>query len=569
MTSEAINRNTIILDKETILLKRNEILNSSDEAYFIDILKDEELRFKKNKNDMSYLSGGSGLVFIFINLFESTKDKSYLKKGKELVLNNYESFLNNKYVGSSLYNGKSGLLLTTLYLYLLYKDKELISVLEKALESIFKDCVLNEDNYPVWYNPLQFVAKPLCSFGYGIAGIAYTLLIVNSFIQSKILLEVIEKINDYIFKTLGEDIDLKCDFRKEVKSLSDIERYESYLENENFDAFEDGIENHSIEHGKLGILFYLKFYKNELLDLKTSFESEKINEQKLITESTLQYIVSKEDIKKHKSFLLPYFRHLAPQKLDGLGLTLDSKLYELIIANNYKITFSYLKSLDEDFKFRNLDVDIDWLIDKASDENHKTNIKVNYEYDKELIYQKSKTYLRTSKYISYIHSQDRIMQSLSIADTELINQKLVFTKENEIKNFFSNTEGKISKHSCLWQYSIDSGIEAYQLDMMSFIIFRFKKVKSIKQALYEMLVFCKLTKQKKLKPLIDFSNSKDKNDFIQRFPFLFIYQIRLFIKDGILEEAKKESQKSTIKTSLLSLVLKCLRVNVATQISKA
>ncbi|MFD2588180.1 lanthionine synthetase LanC family protein [Croceitalea marina] len=562
MILKETNTEYLKLDEPAVFIRRQKILDSLDTQKSIILLKKEEEYFQSNPEDMSYLTGGSGLVFLYLDLFEKTKNNSYLEKSKYILLNNYADFLNNKYAGNGLYKGKSGLLLTAFYFYLFSQDEKLIPVLQEILEFIFEDCILTEEKYAVWYNPLQLVTKPLCSFGHGVSGIAYVLSIINSSVQDANLSKLIDKINGYIYETLGEEIDVFCDFRREILNSTDLELFKNHLINKGIDVFEKGEKDYSIEHGRLGILFYKAFDKHSMSELETVFGRQDANQQANSVKSTLQYLLKVNETNENKNFLLPYLNPDTSLNLNQKAFVDSTKFYESLIKSNYKKTFRYLKSINQDFQFKTVNFDLKSIILNEVDAvDHINNILANCEYDENFIYKRYTVHRNVRSYISSVLAQDRIMESLSILDDDLLNKKLIFKKKNEIKTFYCNSNGEVKQQFCIWKYSSEEGIEEYVMDMMSFILNRFNKIKSIRQVLYEMILYCKLSGKKKLKPLIDYSNSKNKEDLILRLPFLFVYQIRVLIKDGILEYVEEGEKKFTTLEALLFLILKSLRVN--------
>ena len=77
-----------------------------------------------------------------------------------------------------------------------------------------------------------------------------------------------------------------------------------------------------------------------------------------------------------------------------------------------------------------------------------------------------------------------------------------------------------AKARLFWKYQPEEGLEEVSIGFLAPIIDRFGTAKKIETALIETLLSCRLMPAGRLEPLIRYSSSKNKKDFLQRLPFL-------------------------------------------------
>ena len=539
-----------------------------EKAY--ELLVKQQFIFEMNSFDMSYLRGGSGLIFIYLKTYEKTNDKALLEKSKKMILNNSERFINSSYVDCSLYSGKSGLLLVALMLYQKMESKDLEKHIEDIAKSLLSGAFIKGKSL-VWFNHLQLVSEPLCSFGYGLSGIAYVLNFLNSFCHGVPLNNVINEIDNYIYDTIGTDVDYNCDYRKDILNKEQLYLHTQKYIDGDIDFFRNGTTDYSIENGWLGIAYYLTYRGLKVKTVLNNFQKHDINQLSYVIKSLekgkeieFSFVNSKNSTNwvnnlssvEDNCFLLPIYEFLPlKQKLKFLD---PPMVNDIVFKNNYNKLFNYLKAKSVTLKWgvKGGD-DLKISILEINDEIIKTRAQSIFNYEKDFLEKRLKYIQNPYENIKTIIMENKTMSLLKISDSELISKRLIFQRKKEIKKCYSwDLENKFSEKYYMWKFNPEKGLEEYPLDVLSFIVFRFKKSKSIRQALLEIMVFCKFSKEKKLKNLIAHSNSKNKNDLINRLPFLLIYQIRLLLKDQILEFENYESRDENIKEKTIDFILK-------------
>jgi Lanthionine synthetase C-like protein len=547
-----MNSDSTILTYNTYpgLAERQSILQKINDNYSFEELK---TAFDKQESvpglvasDMSFLTGKSGLIYLYIKAFEKNRNPYFLSKAEEIFQpGNCIPFINNTFNGSSLYKGKAGLLFAGLYLYSHTEKEDTAKIIEKIILQIIEEAVLGGNNI-FWYNPLQLVIRPLCSFGSGASGIAYVFKLIDNLSSEKPFSQLTQYIDNYIESCLNKDQIERCDFRKEIYSYAD---YSTHLESykiRNLEFFKKGEVCLDIENGLAGINFYLQFSQTpeHIKDLfRTKSQLVKQKSENILNSSDSILTPSFDKKLKFPFFLLARFK----------------EMYKIILKNNFPISVQSISKTvfnatsdnipPESFLFSQINL--------IKDEKRREFVMSIFEHEKLLLEKKYRLRQNPLEHISASIQLREIIAPLNITNKDLLNKTLIVNKDMELKTFYrfhSEKSTTPEKGLCYWLYNTETGISEYSIEQIGFIIFMFKKAKTIKYALFQVILFMLFSNVKKIQPLIDYSNSKNKKDIITRMPFLFLYQIRLLIKDNILVFDEKPKRLTSIRDHFISLL---------------
>lgn len=560
--------------------------------------------------NLSFEHGATGIAYTFIKIFEVTHNKTYLTRACDIITVNSNHYLDSQETGDSLFSGRCGIILVLLFLL----DKTSESKFLKYLESYSKSVIMNAvviDNGLAWYNPYELITRPLGSYGYGSAGIGYTFDLLGEYFDCALFKEVATKAYAYVEEScLDSSTGTWRDYRKNIYGRKDFEEHmENYLNN-NVSFFGESIFNHSIAHGTSGIGF-AQLHKGLNIENMNDISSiEFLNDAEAID---MAHLYLELNSKHNRSlyldkvvFLLKNSTHKNELDLALLKISIlkkeschymfpkiqlgscKSKKKEKVFSNFGKLTIllahipfertiSYLKEFDSveaigektSSEF-SLPVEFipKWIDNLYLTSNQLKVLSETYDYERRLQGEVLKLKQNPVHHIAQFIAEVKRIESLNIEDTELIKRELVVSNTISVHkryvevDMISQIIDLPEQIDVLWKYSTQDGIEEMPYGLMGFIVFRFKKSKSIETAMMEVLLYCCLAKEKELKPLIEYSSSKNKKDLINRLPFLFIYQIRLLVADGVLEFTDSTSKGFDIKRTFLKTVLGVMKVSI-------
>jgi hypothetical protein len=155
------------------------------------------------------------------------------------------------------------------------------------------------------------------------------------------------------------------------------------------------------------------------------------------------------------------------------------------------------------------------------------------------------------------------VELLDITDEALLKKTLVLSDAIirdrtylDIKDFSTITKRPPKKKVVFWRYDTEAGVSEFVPGFLSIIIDRFTNPETIQTALMEIMLYCIIRKERSLKPLIDYANSRNKAQFIRRIPFLFLSELRLLIADGVLVFDTDEKATHSLKHKISGLLLR-------------
>lgn len=596
--SFCFNSFSLILHAEVYLgiQKRNQLIDL--------LIKQATPYFLAQKNNLSFANGLAGFVYCLIKAYERTKDKKYLNQSVDLILKDHSSFLNSKYVGDSLHAGRAGVLFVIFYLYVLTQNTDLLNLINQYSRKIISNAI-PYGTALVWYNPTQLVIQPLCSLGYGVAGIGYVFWLLSKYFDHPPFKLIYDKVSKYLNTQAANIEKATVDYRSEIKNFADLEQHK--MNTDSF--FENPQINYSAAHGLSGILFFYarthapipKWNQDDYLDsldmrylLLNLTNSTKNNTLINNQSKTLQPLSfpSSASLLEQAVFQLNYQKGVSTNYwFPELNFNIEqgeikekailiktNEIQQLLLYKKFPKTFNTINSIPEigNFPDQNQGLNISKetvhkIIKKAKASELQQNILQSLlQYDENLWEVKKQLMHNPKNHLNVFLEFKKRLLSLQILDTVLLQKSLQITPELTFKKYFvvddiSKTNQAPPETMVFWKKEVETGIKEIPMGFLYVIVQLFKKGKKIETALLEMIFYCVLQKEKKLNPLIKFSNSKNKKDLLDRLPFLFIYQIRLLVADGILSFYKPERGLgfTAIKPKILKLILQTLNITYA------
>ncbi|MEM9547320.1 MAG: lanthionine synthetase LanC family protein [Bacteroidota bacterium] len=539
-----------------------------------------------NPQNMSYVNGGAGLIYIGIKLFEITKNENYLNRALKIIQEHSLYYLESDQVSENLFTGRSGMLLSTLYLYDQTKNSELLKIIDQLSRKILSK-VVNLEGALAWYVPFELSKHPLCSFGHGTAGVGYVFQQLGDYFDYPFFKKIAALCFSYVNGVgFDEEHNLWEDFRRNIESASDLEKHVRYFENKDCSFFETPSFEYDIEHGAAGILFALSHSdelsaiwdlsqsskaqtSKDILDLiqvhvanfQSSGDREELRQAHTLSKHSL---LNKNEIdeievanlsctllsEKACTFYLPQAqfdrgsnaRISLPFLTDELFLNNLAKQYygytiQLLISRNIKVVLNQLTS-----PVFHLDRCINAILNRVKTKNSDVDaILQTFEYERLLNRFKLKIKHNPIWHVhEFLSFKTRIAQ-LQIKNKELGDKQLVLSKQATIKTHYVvndhlgkklETPRAVSK---LWKRDTDKGIVEIDIEPIRFILDSYKVPNSVKTGLTETMSFCKALNDVQLRPLLSYSDSRDKKHLLQRLPFIYLYQIKILISEGVLE----------------------------------
>lgn len=608
----SINQNTKFFDNDNIesvnqlILFFLELNKFSNEDFLpvINILVNKNIEnLERDTISISYINGGLGVAYTLLKVFDMTKNEVYFEKAEILITKSSMAVFNSKYVSDSLFCGRAGVLLLLLKLYDVKRSKSTLDMIDYFSKEIISNAVPFGDGL-AWYNPLQFIIQPLCSFGHGAAGIGYVFNILGDYFNHSPFKKIGEKAFIYVNKyCLDNETSLWYDFRRDIETEEEFNFYCLAYKNNNYIPFKAHSLNYSIENGIAGIIFsQIDSYPiSNLISIISN------NENSFEINLDLFYVLNNQVSQWDNSDNFDFETYLSRV----VSIVENSEIHDI---NNALILISYINKstckfnlpqlgLSKNFKAQKSDLFVsNSEIELFLFKNHfpKTNIVLNriqkkidanlensilfpdqylqhsleysvlndsikssilkiFNYENELFKLKYKYKQNCFFHINeMIRIKDRFSE-LNVSENSFNKLFLTRSKDINSKSIFVSYQDLFNdqKEICMyWKYDSEYGIIEKPLNLMDFISSRFKEGKCIQTNLIELTFYFHLKKEEDLKVFIEESNSNNKKDFIQRLPFLLNYQLRLLIVEGVLEITNKKKINVIIYNFCLNNIYK-------------
>lgn len=540
--------------------------------------------------DMCFMNGGASILYTYVKLYEFTLEEKYLKKSLTIMDRCSDYFLESDQVGESLFAGRSGLLLNILYLYHASKDDKLLDLINKLTRKIISNAVQIEGGL-AWYNPLEMVIQPLCSFGYGASGIGFVFDALGRYFDHEPFREVGKKSFFYASELCyDKKLHVWNDYRKNIVDKDDLSQHIEKFEDGDNSFFEKPGIDHSIAHGSAGILYAQLSHKSVVNNVKTLsqvvlhsnediialahinlelFNKERheelfANARALISKLAYQkgeigYLYSailKVSFIKGEScaYQFPKF-DLNPGGNSSMSSKFlsDIDICELLTEKVFEKTIQCIRSLnifDSRHEGReawiNPHVFFSNKINSSRVDEQISNIMNEvFEYEKELSQFRLRRRFNPYWHVKQLIALREKITSLQMPDTALEFKKITISQTTILRHVYSEIATNLSTPvdkpdttQIFWKYDLEKGVIERTLGPIQILVELFRQPKSIKNALEEILNYCELLTDDEIEPLIGYSNSRSREDLLNRLPFVLPYQVKILIADGILEFAE-------------------------------
>ncbi|WP_394749645.1 lanthionine synthetase LanC family protein [Spongiimicrobium salis] len=553
------------------------------------LLKQAQNVYSLSPNNMSFKDGGSGIIYIYVWLYKLTKNDMYLREALLLIDNCTDYFLESDQVSESLFAGRSGLLLNTFYLFHLSKEKRLLHLIDRLSRKIISNAVQIKGGL-AWYNPFELIIRPLCSFGYGVSGIAYVFQLLGKYFNHDPFNEIANRSFFYINEQcLDENSNSWCDFRKNIVDEKDLAEHMEKFSNGEISFFKNPNVDHSIAHGSAGII-YSQLNDKGSIDRIPSYNKKKLFssvEVIGIAQIQLELFSRKKDEEYYKNakeflsklnlqkgekeyislatlrlamskgtsciFHFPQFDFYPDSTNSSLSNSFlsDADIYNSLTKKRFPKTTDVTNQLPMLNFERNLrkawgDPEAFFMdIIKSTNEDRVVLNAVRniFEYEKQLNHLRLEQRFNPYYHVKYMDVLGTRMNALQIPEERLELEDIILSETAMLKKFHPISISSMpSSHNTagvlmFWKYDLEKGVVEINLEPIKFLLDLFRKPKCIKSALKDLLYYCELLDDQALHPLITYSNSKNRADLIRRLPFVFPYQIKILIADGILKFA--------------------------------
>lgn len=562
-----------------------------------------------NPNNISFLDGTTGVAYAFLKIYEFTANQRHVERSSSLVLNAKQYYLNDSYVGDSLFSGRSGILLTLLALYDVTGECIYLELMDECIRKILANAYFIAEGL-AWYNPLQLVMRPLASFGYGASGIGYAFRKMGAYFNHPAFEAVAGKAFGYVSRDCYDPkVKQWRDYRKDILDDADFQKHITNFERNNVAYFESPSFCHCMDHGTAGICLSQVSDKSildgiafpptsqlspaEALDIAHVYielHSVYKQDQYLSGAEKILKILTPDKVARidigllqasvllgescHYKFPRFTFRN-AGQRPD-FRFTSVEDAQRILFENRFKKTSACLHQLERKdvvAKEKNqLLLPAEYLESEVRaleiSQDLASFVSNTFAYEKKLYDAKVAYKQNPLMHIRDFIAKNKNIESLNIEDSALVRKRLVVSAEAVFHKVYVplKTLDQVPKvpktYSVFWKFSLEEGIEEVPLSMIGFIVSRFNQPKSIETALLEVLLYCYFMKELKLEPLIKHSNSKSKKDLLKRLPFLFIYQVRLLVADGILAFDDSRDGKVNFQQAVLKRISKIIGIPV-------
>lgn len=540
-----------------------------------------------SRNNMSFINGGSGVLYAYVCLYNLTTENKYLEKSLKIIETCSDYFLESDQVDESLFLGRSGLLLNVFYVFHLSKNNKLLNLINRLSCKIISNAVQIGRGL-AWYNPFELVIQPLCSYGYGASGIGYVFDILGHYFNHEPYKEIARKSFFYVNEQcFDKNSNFWKDYRKNIVNEKDLsEHTDKFIKDDN-SFFKKHNIDHSIDHGSAGIVY------SQLNNIAVQDKVSTLNKSHLFSDEDLislahinlelfnkrqddKYFIKAKSLvsdlnyqKKERCYLylailkLSLFKgkscvfkfsgfEFKPEKdniLSNTQFLSDANIYDLLNKKMFKKTIECFKTFDlfnsesegkkawehseEFFENKIKSINVESKISKV--------IKEVFEYEKDLNDLKLEQRFNPYWHIKELTVLNDRINSLQIPEQQLelkniiISETVILRKtHHQLSKIIVASEKDIDGILMFWKYDLEKGVVEINLEPIKFLLDLFKKPKCIKVALKEILYYCELLNDEEIIPLVEYSNSINRKDLIRRLPFVFSYQVKILISDGVL-----------------------------------
>lgn len=541
-------------------------------------------------NDMCFIHGGASILYAYVKFYELTREEKYLKKSLMLIDRCSDYFLESDQVGESLFLGRSGLLLNILYIFHVSKDDKLLNFIDKLTRKIISNAVQVEGGL-AWYNPFEMVIQPLCSFGYGASGIGFVFDALGQYFNHEPFKEVAKKSFFYVNELCyDKKLNIWNDYRKNIVDKVDLSEHIEKFEDGDNSFFEKPSIDHSIAHGSAGILYAQLSHKSVVNNVKTLSKVELHSNEDIIALVHINLELFNKE--RHEEFLANarvfisklgyqkgeigylYLAILKVSLIKGESCTYQFPKFDLNLGNNSSMSPKFLSDIDIcelltekvfektiqcikslnifDSKHEGREA---WINPHVFFSNKINSSKVDtqisnimnkvFEYEKELNQFRLRRRFNPYWHVKQLIALREKITSLQIPDRTLEFKKITISKttilrhvHSQISTNLSTPVDKIDTIQIFWKYDLEKGVIERTLGPIQILVDLFRQPKSIKSALEEILNYCELLNDDEIEPLIGYSNSRSRQDLLNRLPFVLPYQVKILIADGVLEFAE-------------------------------
>lgn len=535
-------------------------------------------------NRLSYINGGAGAMYIYIKLFELTGRDSYLQQATDIALLESDYYVKSDQVSEGLFEGRAGLLLATLYLYDKTHHPALLQLMDQLTRKILSRAQLVGRTL-AWPAPFQLVAQAVCSFGYGSAGIGYVFALLADYFNHSFFAEVADKCFAYVNEQcFNEEKGLWEDYRRSISTAREFHRtMHAFKHAKSFS--EEPIFNYGIAHGAAGIIF-AQLNNPAILHRLTALTPAELTDHQELTDLAQLYLAAHVRYPEHGFFEraaalsrilesnvttentstfaalqlaleqeTPLSFYLPELHLEGHSVA--TQVVSFITKEEWQQAFAEVHckrtlslwqffrpdealpcfSQDQFSPLRALESTLS-SVELGADQSEA--LQRSYTYERQLYDRRLKTQLQPALFISqFISRKERIAQ-LQIKNAALVEKKLVVSQQVAIQELLlppepADLNRELKRTYLLWLDDLEKGVDELEVAPIRFVLEGFQSPKKIKSALIETLNYCKSLNAQEIQPLLTFSNSRDKKHLLGRLPFIYMYQIKILIVDGVLE----------------------------------
>ncbi|MEM1336653.1 MAG: lanthionine synthetase LanC family protein [Bacteroidota bacterium] len=571
---------------------------------------------RQNDLDASYMTGKAGLIIIYLTVYSVLPKKEYLVKVMELINSVDIIFLDSPLVGSSLYYGRSGVLLALFFTYTLTRDKEILAKINAYSRKIISDARVFKQGL-IWHSPYQFVSQPLVSFGQGICGIGYVFEVMGTYFKHPPFIFLAKAAFNYVDRICQESVSsFNIDFRSDISDVENLKQPSSEIGEENTLA-PKGKLDFSIENGISGLLFgdqkekritalinYLSgpidFEGKDLVNIAVGSlfvyqEDENCKQALSLFGKCISRYQKSKNTPEHdfsfsllqSSFTAGIFHSWNIPSLNFKNDKVNNKvakdlihfdeLIPLLIGKNYAATNSLLSQLQNHSFFTKTPECILSIQSIAREIDmseltlaQKKVLKNTLEYDENLRKTRVSGSYNPKEFILNYENKKRAIGFMNVGEEELLKKKFIFSNRIGINSVYKdepkqdNEVRKFQKEEFIWGYDFELGKREISLKFLKIITERFRKPKKVGTALMEVLWYCKKLGKEDRKILEFATRTKENEDLIQRLPFIFLREVRKSIVYGILESTTQPETKNTrFKRIFLQLFLRIKNVSVS------
>jgi hypothetical protein len=201
--------------------------------------------------NFSLYSGNMGVVYSLLRLYQITSNEQFLESALGISYSCTGKYINYPYTPDTLFNGRSGTLLTLVHLYSLSHETRILPIINLLIGKIMKNA--RPSPYGIYWSMNNTNVLGECGYGNGPSGIGLTFLELGHYFRNDAFYYFAERAFSFENQYWDSHKGNWPDYRKEIMTSHQLACHREKFINEDYDFFSESGDSTSYMRGTLGI----------------------------------------------------------------------------------------------------------------------------------------------------------------------------------------------------------------------------------------------------------------------------------------------------------------------------